>query len=369
MTESNHTQPSPDMPTTDSQVVYPKLALPESPQVPGVGPAVGPVPSAEGMLEQTLDPRQSPVAPPAPGRDRIMIGIPILRVTYEFLESFLKFWTSLMAAHDKRYEVCYHFMYRKPVHMAEETLVKTAQYNKCTHLLLMDDDIYDVTPDDLNKLYEADKDVIGGIMNASKFPHAMCAFRRYELDKKVVDMPVAKGMYRLYEIPAICDSCGAAQSHYDVAHCPHCGAEQSNLIQRADLIPFCFTLIKLDVFNKIKRPWFHCTNDYPTDSWFADRLLESGLSEHAHFGVRLNHAGITDENKPFYVQMGMQKARSMNTVVNLTPEQMEQHQDLLQRKMYETEQLLRDRPEIIYDAYKVANADKPSSATLVTHGK
>ena len=54
-----------------------------------------------------------------------------------------------------------------------------------THLLLMDDDIYDVTANDLFTLLEADKEVIGGIMFTSGFPHAMCAFRRFDLTKKV----------------------------------------------------------------------------------------------------------------------------------------------------------------------------------------
>lgn len=350
------------------KINYPKLEMPESPDVPGKKSDAA-RPSCEGEVQQFLDPSKSPVAPPPEGRLRILIGIPILRTTQEFLESFLKFWTELITNHDSRYEVLYQFAYRKPVHMAEEFLVQTALYNKCTHILFIDDDIYDVTKEDLDKLIAADKDIIAGVMHASKFPHAMCAFRRYDTSKKVLDMPVDDSMFRLYEIPCVCEKCGTAQTHWDGKHCPHCGAPQDNLVQPVDLIPFCFTLIKTRVFDVLKQPWFHCTNKYPSDSWFADRVLEAGLREYAHMGVRLNHAGVTDATKPFYVQMGMAKAKSVNGVVNLSPEQMEQHQQLLTSKMYETEQRLREKPEVVYDAHVVANKKDAKNLTLVTHGK
>lgn len=342
MTQEVKTMPVPQLP----KVEYPKLELPPTADK---GDWSVQRPSSEGVTEVLPSADNSPVPPPAPGVKRILIGVPLLAVSYEFFESFLRFWSELMVTRPP-YEVAYCFAYRKPVHMAEEYLVNVAKYNKATHILLMDDDIFDVTRADLDKLIAADKDVIGGVMHASKFPHAMCVFRRFDPSKKVIDMPVDNSMYRLYEVPCTCTNCKVPLASADprgawtAKFCPACGAVQDNVIQQADLIPFPFTLIKMDVFDKIKKPWFHCTNTYPTDSWFADRLIEAGMTEYAHMDVRLNHNGVTDESKPHFVQMGMIKARKNNGIVNLTPEQMEIHQHLLMSKMKETEDKQKAKP-------------------------
>ena len=110
------------------------------------------------------------------------------------------------------------------------------------------------------------------------------------------------------------------------------------MLQRVDLVPFPFTLIKLSVFDKIKSPWFHTTNHYPTDSWFCDRMMEAGLEIYAHMGVRLNHAGISDETRPHFMAMGMEKSKKLNGIIGLHPREMDVHQYLLDRKMKETEE-------------------------------
>jgi hypothetical protein len=113
---------------------YPSMDMPKDPEVKDMPiPADGIRANAEGVIEIMPDPSKSPIPPPPEGKMRIMIGVPILAVSYEFFESFLKFWTMLCVNRDPRYEITYHFAYRRPVHMAEEYLVKTAQFNKCTH--------------------------------------------------------------------------------------------------------------------------------------------------------------------------------------------------------------------------------------------
>jgi hypothetical protein len=369
-----NTMPTPQQQAIINQMpkpVYPTMDMPQRPAAPHqLGEDIT-HPDCEGHAHAPMDAANSPVPPPPEGMNRILIGIPLLAITYEFFESFMKFWTELNISQDQKYEVGYHIAYRKPVHMAEEHLANVACYNKCTHLLLMDDDIYDITKADLDKLIDADKDVIGGVMHASKFPHAMCVFRRYNKERKVIDMPVDDSMYRLYEVPCTCPKCNVGLSHWDAKFCPACGSTVDNLIQQADLIPFAFTLIKIDVFSKIKWPWFHCTTKYPTDSWFSDRLIEAGMTEYAHMGVRLNHAGITDETKPHFVQMGMIKAREKNGVVELTPKQMQDHQDLLMQKMRETELGQREKPVFSKEGAPTANKEAigGKNTTLVTHGR
>jgi hypothetical protein len=212
----------------------------------------------------------------------------------------------------------------------------------------MDDDIYNPSLDYLRMLLSADKDVISGHMHASKFPHASCAFRRYEVKKKVIDMPSDNSMYRLYEIPCLCTQCGFQLSHWDARFCPSCGSQQDNMVQKVDLIPFPFTLIKISVFDRLSKPWFHCTENYPSDSWFADKCIEAGIQEWVHMGVRLNHNGVTDETKPFLMQMGLaeRKANSKG-LVELSQEEMDRHQFLLHNKMKEAENKLHPKLDLV----------------------
>lgn len=341
----NQANPLPPIPAP----VYPDLREPDYPN------PEKPRPSCDGgTVEPLPDPLTSPVPPPPEGTPRIMIAIPMISICWEFFSSFMRLWTELLTTKPP-YEISYHIAWRKPVHMAEEYLVKIAQYNKCTHILFMDEDIFDVRRSDIDKLLAADKDVIGGVMHASKFPHAMCVFRRYDNSKKVIDMPADTSMYRLYEVPCTCHACGMNMSHWDAKYCPGCGAINDNLIQQADLIPFALTLMKMSVFDKISKPWFHCNNGYPTDSWFSDKLQEAGMTEYAHMGVRLNHNGITDETKPHYINMGMVKAKATQGVIELTPEQMDMHQRLLYHKMQETENRQKPKPPFIKQGEVAAN--------------
>ena len=250
---------------------------------------------------------------------KVLIGIPILAWTHEFATSFLNFWTDLMTCKydGLKFHVGYEFMYRKPVHMAEEALAEHAMNTGCTHLLLMDDDIYDVTSKDFVALLKADKDVVSGIMHASGFPYAMCAFRRYNLDTKVADQPILRGPARLYEIPP----------------------DQRLGLQKVDLVPFCFTLIKTEVFKKLRKPWFTCNSQAPTDSWFADTVLTKGMEYYAHFDVWLNHRGVTRYNVQKWVELGMIDAQMKNAgnVVQLSPEDMKRHEVVMRMKLEEAE--------------------------------
>lgn len=261
---------------------------------------------------------QDPVIP------KILIGVPLLGWSHDFATSFLTFWTQLMTYKQKgrRFHVGYRFVYRKPVQMAEEELAQFAVDSGCTHLLLMDDDIYDVTADMLFALLDADKDVIGGIMHTGGFPYAMCAFRRYDRKTKVKEQPILKGPARLYEVPH----------------------DQRQGIQKVDLIPFAFTLIKTKIFKEIKKPWFECDNQAPTDSWFADRMLDQGYEYYAHFGVWLNHRGITRGNQPIYTQLGMyeQQTKNGDNIIMLTREEMKKHELMMIEKLETAEAIQKE---------------------------
>lgn len=321
--------------------VFPKLGMPESPEAGR--PKQEPHFSCDGEHYQPVDMSKSEVKPPAEGVGRILIGIPVLTYSNEFVQSFLRFWTQVCNASlekDKvKYEAGYYFVHRKPVHMADQMIVDIALYNKCTHVLFIDDDITGITKGMLDKLYEADKDVIAGVMYASKFPHAMCVFRRYDTSKKVIDMPADNSMFRLYEVPSKCIHCDfPVQGFSENFHCPKCGKHQSNCVQKADLVPFCFTLMKTSIFAKMRKPWFHCTLDYPADSWFSDRCIEAGVQQYGHMAVRLTHAGVNDYNRQHHFQIGLTENQRLNKgLIPLSQEDMKKHEFMLNEKMKEAE--------------------------------
>jgi len=311
----------------------------KSPPIPGI--QIQPAPET---------PTQE-VPAPAPGVKRILIVVPVLSISYEFFKSFLAFWHQIMLRErdgKSRYEVGYHFIYRKPVHLAEIEGVNVAKHNKCTHILFMDDDIYDVTPKMLDKLVDADKDVISGVMYASGFPYAMCTFRRFNTETTVCSQPVQKGMYRLYEIPCYCPYCFHEQKivtlqSWDAKFCPICRRDlpADFAVQPVDLIPFPFTLMKLSVFDRIRKPWFHCTTVFPTDSWFADRCIEAGIQQYAHMLVRLNHRGINDVTRPHRFNEGMALSQQKGGTVQITPEQINLHQRIMEEKLEMAEEKLK----------------------------
>jgi hypothetical protein len=206
--------------------------------------------------------------------------------------------------------------------MAEEELANHAIDTGCTHLLLMDDDIYDTTAKDFCALLMANKDVVSGIMHASGFPYAMCAFRRYDLTTSVAEQPILKGPARLYEVPP----------------------EQRKGLQKVDLVPFCFTMIKTEVFKKLRKPWFTCNTQAPTDSWFADTILSKGLEYYAHFDVWLNHRGVTNYNVQKWVELGMINAQAKNkgNVVVLSPEDMQRHEAVMRMKLEDAERVSKE---------------------------
>lgn len=291
---------------------------------------------------------------PAPGTIRILVAIPILEVTFKFFETFLKFW-SQMVDHVKlyddtnklignRYEIGYHLIHRKSLHIADTIAVQVAQRNGCTHLLLVDDDVYDLEAWMVDTLLAANKDVIGGVMYTSGFPYTQCTFRRYNTETTVSSQPLQRGIYRLYDIPCLCPYCmknGQVTNfngNWNLKYCPVCRGELKDFaIQPVDLIPFPFTLINMSVFDRIRKPWFHCNSYFPTDSWFADRCIEAGIQQYAHMNIRVNHRGVNDLTRIHKYNEQMAVEQTKRNMIIVTPEEMERHEKLMMEKMYTAE--------------------------------
>jgi len=281
---------------------------------------------------------------------KILIGVPILSWSHEFAESFLRFWTELMTYRHKgtKFHVAYKFMHRMPVHMAEERLVDLAIESGCTHLLLMDDDVYDVTADMFLKLLSDDKDIVGGVMHASGFPYAMCAFRRYDTKQKVANMPILKGPARLYEVPP----------------------DQRKGLQKVDLMAYCFTLFKVDVFKKLKKPWFKCNTQAPTDSWFSDSVLDAGLEYYVDFSIWVNHRGVTIQNVALWRQMGSLKIQNdAARMIVLSPEEMRRHEAYMTLRLETAEKALKSEAKEKLTFFQKKRGKNPIGTVVVKDGK
>lgn len=282
---------------------------------------------------------------------RILIGIAILSWDHRFAMSFLSFWTELMTydVAGRHFQVSYYFAHRRPVQMAQEEIAQHAIDCGCTHVLYIDDDIFDLKVSDFLTLLDADKDVVGGIMYTGGFPYAMCAFRRYDTDKKVAEMPVLKGPARLYEIPP----------------------DQRIGAVECDLIPFGFTMMKTSIFSKIPKPWFTCDTIAPTDSRFCDAIMDAGIKPYAHFDVWLNHRGVTRDNRDLYYQIGMKENEKnmCEQAIMITPEEAKKLEQVMSQKMVDAEKKLRDRAiekqrfYIKKDGEVIATVEKKSENT------
>lgn len=257
---------------------------------------------------------------------KLLVGMATTNISYECFTSWNKFWTDLIRSAE--FEVGCSFKYRRPVITAQEDLAKEAVDSGATHLLIIDDDIYDYSLMDLIKLLEANVDMIGGIMLTRRFPFHICAMRRLDDKKPLVEHVRNVTGFDMYEVP-IADRQG---------------------IKPVDLIPFGFTLFKTDLFKKIKRPYFipdpskidetklNYQYQMYTDSIFCDKVMEVGSQPYAHFDVWLNHNGITKDNVGHWVGIYQQTGMLTQPGIQLNPNEYLEYKMIIKTKMAEAEE-------------------------------
>ena len=276
----------------------------------------------------------------------ILIGVSVLAWEHRFVESFMKLWTDLMTYSGKgrKFQVGYKFAFRRPVQFAQHEIVEHAVACGATHVVLMDDDIYDVSAEDIMTLLEADKDIIGGVMCVGGTPYTLCCFRRCDPSTKIGEQSILKNPARLYEVP-----------------------EQDRVgVQPVDLLSFGCIMIKTRVFADMPKPYFRCDLQAPTDSYFMDDVMERGFQPYVHFGVMLNHRGVTVQNRHCYMQIDQINAQQnqQKSVVMLTPDEMARHAVYMQMKIDEAEKRYKAL-DVASQKFFEKSPEKPI-ATLVT---
>lgn len=207
---------------------------------------------------------------------RVYVGIPSIRLPHDFVISFVKLWGE--CSKDKRF-IGFNIQFGKPVGWSQNTLAMEAVQNNATHLLLLEDDITDVSIDDVIKLLDADVPVISG-QAISKDDLPICWRKR--IKGNTVGQTIRDG-------------------HLEPLYFFH------NEIEPVDFVGLGLSLIECKVFKSFKREdtWFpyesfrHLKGNHveATDIGFMGLCEKYGIDRYVHGGVRLTHDGVKRLNK------------------------------------------------------------------------
>ena len=163
--------------------------------------------------------------------------------------------------------------YRRPIVIAENEIINLAITNGFDWIFRLDDDIHGFQPNFVNKLIDADKEIISGVMYIAGFPYSLCAFNRKDKSKSLIDIYENRDL-ELDEV----DGVG---------------------VQPCDMTATPFTLIKTTIYEKILTPYFETKGDVPPDSVFFQKLLDAGVQPYVHMDVQLNHRWVTPWNRHY----------------------------------------------------------------------
>jgi len=200
---------------------------------------------------------------------KILLACPVLDIRYEWFLGFLNIWEQFRKR--KNMDVGFYFPYRTPVHIADTEMVHEALKGNYDYILRMDDDIWDVPSDALERLLAADKDFISAVMYANSFPFQRCALVKKDKSRSLVD--IAKSSSN------------------------ECFEINGEGIQPVDLTAFPFVLWKTSLFKKIPEPWFVYEPHVPTDNYFCQKCLDHGVQPHVDMNLQVTHRGVTCWNR------------------------------------------------------------------------
>lgn len=176
-------------------------------------------------------------------------------------------------------ELVYFEVWRTALQMAQECCVREAMEKEYSHILFIEDDTTKIPDGALRKLVNHNKDVVAAYAYARHFPHFPTIFKKREEHK---DVPWT-------------DYLGPGSILIN----PHTG------LRRVDMVPFQFTLMKTEVFERTTEPWFEFFNKInghgATDQFFSENCIKNGVELWCDTDVIVQHAGIDENTAGFYV--------------------------------------------------------------------
>ena len=193
---------------------------------------------------------------------RVAVCVPLFDPHINFLPHFVEWY----AANKKEYDLRLAWAYKRPLHNAQSAAVNMAREQGCTHILFIEDDHWGFPVDGLEVLLEEDKDVIGFWTCSRKYPFHNLNMRKIDPELSLLQTEVENMR-------------------------PFTYVEGQDLVQETDLLSWAFTLVKMEVFDKIEDP-FTMWGKVPTDSQFCEACDDKEIKRYVHFGCGIPHGEV-----------------------------------------------------------------------------
>ena len=201
---------------------------------------------------------------------KVLIGC--CAITYDelgFVPSLLK----LVQEWDGKNPLVFHPRWRRPLHLGEKECVEYALADGFTHILLLEDDTTNIPDGALHRLLSWNKGVVGAYVYSRHFPHNPNVFLKQNCE---VGWLEGEPQAPIYVMP-------------------------NGGLRKVDMLPFQFTLINLEVFQAINKPWFWYGRSGSTDTWFADKCFNAGIDLWCDTDLIVQHAGLDGSTVGFEV--------------------------------------------------------------------
>lgn len=195
---------------------------------------------------------------------KIAIGL----CTYEYVRTETLSSIIKLVKHLTQKQVPNRFLFVKGtyIHDSRNKIVEMAQEMEATHLMFIDGDMY-FEPGEIDKLFEVDKDVVGCHYNGRSLPLISTLIVKDPQGTKIrnPEFIMPKEPFKVY-------ACATG-----------------------------FMLIKMDVFKKLKKPYFFhewlghipgsTLDQLGDDVYFCDRVNKAGLEVWCQPSVQMKHIG------------------------------------------------------------------------------
>ena len=190
---------------------------------------------------------------------KISIGLP--NATAHFHQKFMMSLLSLQ--YPLQTEASFHLITGFQLPFARNRIVEEALQDKSDYLLFLDADM--VFPSDLLlRLLAHNKDIVNALAFRRTSPHYPCIFRWDEKNTCYETMPYTKGLLEV-------DACG-----------------MNNM------------LIKMDVFKKLKKPWYYYRDNlFSSDLTVCENFRKAGYKIYVDTDQKMGHIGaeqVIDES-------------------------------------------------------------------------
>ena len=185
----------------------------------------------------------------------------------QWLASFLSVFQQCMLL---GMEVTTTFPYRMPWEIANNAVFDLSRDQGFDYILRMDDDMWNVPPNAVQLLLEAQKPVVGAAYPMRTYPYGLCALIKVLPDLTPVD--IWKQQERGFR------------------------AASGTGLQQVDLIGFGLTLIRVKDIMGLPRNPFTGMGHVPDDTWFCQLCHEHGIERWVHLGLQICHRHVTPWN-------------------------------------------------------------------------